>query len=87
MNPIEIRALTIAVFYVIGTGLGGVAAPYTRQAHPKRITPERLCRLRLCGAAHVRRLVRGRPLRDLRRAQAARTGRDAAIGSGLAHKD
>jgi MFS family permease len=26
--PIEIRALTIAVFYAIGTGLGGVAAPY-----------------------------------------------------------
>jgi MFS family permease len=26
--PIEIRALTIAVFYTIGTGLGGVAAPY-----------------------------------------------------------
>jgi MFS family permease len=26
--PIEIRALAIAVFYAIGTGLGGVAAPY-----------------------------------------------------------
>jgi MFS family permease len=26
--PIEIRALTIAVFYAIGTGLGGVTAPY-----------------------------------------------------------
>ncbi|HTR11958.1 MAG TPA: MFS transporter [Roseiarcus sp.] len=26
--PIEIRALTIAVFYAVGTGLGGVAAPY-----------------------------------------------------------
>ena len=26
--PLEIRALTIAVFYAIGTGLGGVAAPY-----------------------------------------------------------
>ena len=26
--PIEIRALTIAVFYALGTGLGGVAAPY-----------------------------------------------------------
>ena len=25
--PIEIRALTIAVFYAIGTGIGGVAAP------------------------------------------------------------
>ena len=25
--PIEIRALTIAIFYAIGTGLGGVAAP------------------------------------------------------------
>ena len=25
--PIEIRALTIAVFYAIGTALGGVAAP------------------------------------------------------------
>ena len=26
--PIEIRALTIAVFYALGTGVGGVAAPY-----------------------------------------------------------
>jgi MFS family permease len=26
--PIEIRALAIAIFYAIGTGLGGVAAPY-----------------------------------------------------------
>jgi MFS family permease len=25
--PLEIRALAIAVFYAIGTGLGGVAAP------------------------------------------------------------
>ena len=25
--PLEIRALTIAVFYAIGTGLGGVAGP------------------------------------------------------------
>jgi MFS family permease len=25
--PIEIRALTIALFYAIGTGVGGVAAP------------------------------------------------------------
>ncbi len=26
--PIEIRAVTIAIFYAIGTGIGGVAAPY-----------------------------------------------------------
>jgi MFS family permease len=26
--PIEIRALTIAIFYAVGTGLGGVAAPF-----------------------------------------------------------
>jgi MFS family permease len=26
--PIEIRALTIAIFYAIGTGIGGVAAPF-----------------------------------------------------------
>ena len=26
--PIEVRALAIAVFYAIGTGIGGVAAPY-----------------------------------------------------------
>jgi len=26
--PLEIRALAIAIFYAIGTGLGGVAAPY-----------------------------------------------------------
>ena len=26
--PIEIRAVTIAIFYAIGTGIGGVAAPF-----------------------------------------------------------
>jgi MFS family permease len=26
--PIEIRALTIAIFYAVGTGVGGVAAPF-----------------------------------------------------------
>jgi MFS family permease len=26
--PLEVRALTIAVFYALGTGLGGVAAPW-----------------------------------------------------------
>jgi MFS family permease len=26
--PIEIRALTIAIFYALGTGIGGVAAPF-----------------------------------------------------------
>jgi MFS family permease len=26
--PIEIRALTIAIFYAVGTALGGVAAPF-----------------------------------------------------------
>jgi MFS family permease len=26
--PIEIRAITIAIFYAIGTGIGGVAAPF-----------------------------------------------------------
>ena len=25
--PIEVRALTIAIFYAVGTGVGGVAAP------------------------------------------------------------
>lgn len=27
--PVEIRALAIAIFYALGTGIGGVAAPYT----------------------------------------------------------
>jgi MFS family permease len=26
--PIEIRAVTIAIFYAVGTGIGGVAAPF-----------------------------------------------------------
>ena len=26
--PIEVRALTIAIFYAVGTGVGGVAAPF-----------------------------------------------------------
>ena len=44
--PIEIRALTIAVFYAIGTGLGGVAAPVRlRQADRERLAA------RACSAA------------------------------------
>ena len=36
--PIEIRALTIAIFYAVGTGIGGVAAPvHFRQADRKRL--------------------------------------------------
>jgi MFS family permease len=27
--PVEIRALAIAVFYALGTGIGGIAAPFT----------------------------------------------------------
>ena len=46
--PLEIRALTIAIFYAVGTGLGGVAAPLAvRQADRERLAHERVRGLRL----------------------------------------
>ena len=85
--PLEIRALTIAVFYAIGTGLGGVAAPYVFGKLIESGSRQSVfAGYVFAAAAHVRRLVRRRPLRHPRRAQAARTGRHAVIGGGLAHK-
>ena len=61
--PLEIRALTIAIFYAIGTGLGGVAAARFRQADRKRFAAEHL--RRLCFRCHtdVRSRIRRSPLR------------------------
>ena len=44
--PLEIRALAIAFFYAIGTGIGGVVGPLAvRRAHRYRLARERLRRL------------------------------------------
>ena len=78
--PIEIRALTIAVFYALGTGLGGVAAPYVfGKLDGERVETERLQRLCLRRGAHVRRIPRRRPFRRAGGAKAARTGRGPAL--------
>ena len=44
--PLEIRALAIAFFYAIGTGIGGLAGPaVVRHADQYRIARQRRCRL------------------------------------------
>ena len=44
--PLEVRALAIAFFYAIGTGIGGVAGPLAvRRAHRYRLALERFWRL------------------------------------------
>ena len=85
--PIEIRALTIAVFYAIGTGLGGVAAPYVFGKLIESGSRQSIfggyvfAAVLMFAAAFV-----AARYAVARRAQAARAGRDAAIGRGLAHK-
>ena len=82
--PIEIRAMTIAIFYAIGTGVGGVAAPLifgrliesgSRQA----IFGGYVFAACLMFAAAVVAWL----LRHQRRAQVARRGRGAAVCGGV----
>ena len=44
--PLEIRALAIAIFYAVGTGIGGVAGPLCWCPHRYRFARERILRLR-----------------------------------------
>ena len=82
--PIEIRAMTIAIFYAIGTGVGGVAAPLDFwQADRKRIAAGHLRRLCFRRFSDVRRRRHRLAVRHQRRAQAARGGRGAAVGGGV----
>ena len=77
--PLEVRALAIALFYAVGTGIGGVAGPVlVRRADRYRIAQQRLRRLSAgCGIDDRRR--RGRmAVCHRRRAQDARIGRTAA---------
>ena len=71
--PIEIRAMTIAIFYAIGTGVGGVAAPLDFwQADRKRVAAGHLRRLCFRRFSHVRRRSHRLAVRHQRRAQVAR---------------
>ena len=59
--PLEIRAMAIAIFYAIGTGLGGVAAPFVSALIESGSRAERVRGLRLRrGADARRRLVAAR---------------------------
>ena len=84
--PLEIRALAIAFFYAVGTGIGGVAGPWlfgalidtgSRIERVRRLSARR-------GADGRRRVDRGAFLRA-GRAQAARGGGAAAGIRGLAY--
>ena len=78
--PIEIRALTIAIFYAVGTALGGVAAPFVFGKLIESGSRESIFGgLRLRRDPHARRRDRRRPLRRRSGAQTARRGRDPAL--------
>ena len=77
--PLEIRALAIAVFYAVGTGIGGVAGPVAvRRADRDRLAHERVRRLPARRGADDRRGAWSRALWRRGRAQVAGGGRAAA---------
>ena len=82
--PLEIRALAIAFFYAIGTGIGGVGGPAAvRRADRHRLALERVRRLPARRRADDRGGADRRALRRRRRAQAAgKRGAPAAPGCG-----
>ena len=85
--PLEIRALAIAFFYAVGTGIGGVGGPVAvRRADRHRLALERVRRLSVRRRADDRRGARRGALGRRRRAQAARSGRPAAGGTRLTVK-
>ena len=82
--PLEVRALAIAFFYAVGTGIGGVAGPWlfgllidtgSRWSVVRRLPVRR--------RADDRRRGRRLALRRCRRAQAARSGLPPAGGGRL----
>ena len=82
--PIEIRALAIAIFYAIGTGVGGVAAPFVfgrlieSGSRASIFAGYVFAACLMLAAAIVAWL-----LRDQRRAQIPRAGGEAAVGGGV----
>ena len=77
--PLEIRALAIAVFYAIGTGIGGVAGPWLFGALIDTGSRMSVFGGYLLGAALMIARGRGRgAVRGARRAAAARDGGAAA---------
>ena len=82
--PLEIRAMAIAVFYAVGTGVGGLAAPALFGALIEtRSALGGVRRLRLRRGAHARRRGGGLVPRRQRRAALARgaRARDALTAS------
>ena len=70
--PLEVRALAIAFFYAIGTGIGGVAGPWLfGMLIDTRLALERVWRLPVRGCADDRRRARGGALGRGGRAQTA----------------
>ena len=82
--PLEIRALAIAVFYAVGTGLGGVAAPLLFGMLIESGSRASVFAGYAFGAAlMLGGRLRRRAVRGARRAQAPRGRRDAAFGRRL----
>ena len=77
--PLEVRALAIALFYAIGTGIGGVAGPgAVRRADRYRIAQQRFRRLSVRVGIDDRGRGRRVAIRHRGRAQVARICRTAA---------
>ena len=77
--PLEIRALAIAFFYAVGTGIGGIAGPLAvRRADRNRLARERLRRLCSRRRADGRRRAGASALGHRRRTPAVRDRRAAA---------
>ena len=73
--PLEIRALAIAFFYAIGTGIGGVCGPMAHGGSDRdRLAAKRICGLPLGRSTHAWRSHRCSTLGCGRRAQASRGG-------------
>ena len=82
--PIEIRAMTIAIFYAIGTGVGGVAAPLIFGRLIESGSRQAIFGGYVFAAlSHVRRRRHRLAVRHQRRAQVAGRGRRAAVRGGV----
>ena len=82
--PLEIRALAIAFFYAIGTGIGGIAGPWLFGATDRHwLALERVRRLFGRRRVDDRGRIDCMVLRGFGRAQAARISGAAALLPGL----
>ena len=82
--PIEVRALTIAIFYAVGTGVGGVAAPFIfGRLIESGFERQRICRICVHGGADAPRFLRRRAFCRRRRTPIPRRRSDATVGGSL----